>query len=213
MGANHVMFTDRIQAGNLLAQKIALKSNERVLVLGLARGGVAVAHAIGKKLSQPVDVLVIKKLSSPYEPEFAIGAVAPDGVYVIHGANAQRVGADEKYIQGVVTTLRAEIKRNMLTYRKGMGLLEVKDRTIILVDDGAATGASMEAAIVWAKRKKARKIIVALPVVSDSAAARLKPEVDEFVAGHIEGNLSSVGSFYSSFDQVDDETVIRLLRI
>jgi len=212
MGANHVLFTDRLDAALLLATKLGDYHGKSVLVLGLARGGVITASGVASVLAVPYDVLAVKKLASPYNSEFALGAVAPDNVSVVHWKDVHRNGLDEEYVKVHVHRLSDQIKKQLLVYRKGKKPMYIEGKIILLVDDGAATGASMTAAVLWARKKKARKIIVALPVVSKEAAALLTPEVDALVTYHNAKDLESVGAYYGSFPQVTDEEVVALLR-
>lgn len=211
-GANHVLFKDRQHAGILLAEKLTAYQSGHVLILGIARGGFVTAKTIADKLQLPVDVLVIKKLSGPHDREFAIGAIAPDKAEIIHWKEAQRSGADEMYVQHEVLRLSREISTRMATYRKGRKPIAVQGKTVLLIDDGAATGATMEAAVLWAKRKKAKSIVVAIPVISGDALRKLRPEVDEVVAYHTPDAFVAVGDYYESFPQITDEEVVSLGR-
>lgn len=210
-GANHVLFTNRIEAGMLLSSRLSPYVEPGIIVLGLARGGVEVASAVSRELALPLDVLVVKKIPSMYNAEFALGAVAPDGVSVIHWPEAHSVGADEKYINDIRERLVHVIKEKASLYRKTRKPLDVSGHSVMLVDDGAATGSTMEAAIAWARKRYACKIIVALPVASKDAVQLLKPEADVCVVYQVEDDLSSVGQCYEAFPQVSDEEVIRLV--
>lgn len=202
-----------MQAGELLSQKLSsYQKNPSVVVVGLARGGVVVARAIARAMDVPLDVVVVKKISSPYEPELALGAVAPDGVTHVDWRMAHRMGADEEYINQAVSRQQSAISEKTRIYRKGRKPLNLKDKTVILVDDGAATGATMEVAIKWVRAKAAKKIVVALPVVPPDTLANLKPEVSEVIVLDTPENLGSVGQFYTQFEQVSDEEVIKLLQ-
>ncbi len=209
---SQVLFKDRYQAGILLASKLAAYQGSSARVLGVARGGIVVAKAIVQTLHMPLDVLVVKKLASPHNPEYAIGAVAPDSVSLIYWSAAHRVGVDERYVQESIRDKSHLIRQQTLKYRKGRKPLDISDKTIIVVDDGAATGATMEVAIRWLRAKHARTICVALPVASEEATRRLSPEVDSCIVYDTVKDLSAVGAFYESFPQVTDEEVIRILQ-
>ncbi len=211
MGANHVSFKDRLHAGQLLADILPPFQKTPPLILGLARGGVVVSQPIARHLGTTFDVLVIKKLSSPYNREFAIGAAAPDNVNVTHWKEAHRMGLDEHDIRREIAILSEEIQRQTSIYRKGSKPYAIRGKIVVLVDDGAATGATLEAAIAWTKKRGARKIIVAVPIISKEAAALLQPEVDTLISCHVVDNLESVGRFYESFPQVSDKEVIDYL--
>ncbi len=207
-----MLFNDRQQAGTLLSDKLTAYRQSGALILGLARGGVAIAASAAKTLNVRLDVLVVKKLGSPYNREFAIGAVAPDGIFIVHWKDAHRTGVDEEFVKYEVARLTGEIQKQLSMYRKGQKPITVEDQVVILVDDGAATGATMEAAVLWARKKKARRIVVGLPVASAEAIASLRPEVDELVVHSVEEELESVGVFYQSFEQLTDGEVVKLLR-
>ena len=205
------MFTDRRQAGMRLAEKLASYKNTSALVVGLARGGVVVAQEVASKLFLPLDVLVVKKISSPHAAELAVGALAPDGVSLVNWRLVTATGVDERYIRTQIRQLADQIKQKTLLYRKGRKPLAVRDKTVILVDDGAATGATFEVAVKWAVAKKARKIVAAIPVTPPDTVARIVPEVSEVVTLETPEDFHSVGQFYRNFDQVEDEEVVQLL--
>lgn len=210
-GANHVLFKDRIHAATLLAEKIAAHPRTNLRILGLARGGVVTASVIAGKLSVPFDVLVIKKLSGPGNPEFAIGAVTQDGVSLVEWNVAQRTGADESYVTREIDRLTREIRVQTRLYRKLKKPFVIEGANVILVDDGAATGKTLETAVRWAKKKKARTIVVGTPVASKEAVMMLAPEVDELIVCHEAASLEAVSDYYQSFPQITDEEVIAML--
>lgn len=212
MGANHVLFKDRFHSGVLLAETLVRFRGKPAIILGLARGGVVTASGVSSVLNIPYDVLVIHKISSPYNKEFALGAVAPDGTSVVHWPDAHRVGADEGYIKEAIRLQVSAISKQALMYRKGKPPIQIDGKTVLLIDDGAATGATMEAAVRWAKKKKAKEIVVALPVLPKEVAALLRPEVDALVYCHCAETFESVGGFYETFPQISDEEVITLVR-
>lgn len=205
------MFADRKHAGEFLAKSLTSYVSSNGLVLGLARGGVVVAARVASALNLPLDVLGIKKLASPFDPELAVGAVGPDGVMAVDWPLAQRAGADEHFIQSQISNLNDHIKERERTYRKGKKPLTVKGKTVILVDDGAATGLTMDAAITWCKKKGAAKIVCALPVAARDTVKKLKPEVDELIVLETPDDFESVGKWYQQFTQVSDEEVVELL--
>lgn len=206
------MFTDRQQAGALLAEKLLAHRLAGAIVIGLPRGGVVVAAKIAHKIKLPLDVVVVKKIPSPGQAELGIGALAPDDVTHVDWKLAHRVGADEGYIRTQSAELNDKIKQKTLLYRRGKKPLSVRDKVVIIVDDGLATGATMEAAIKWFKKKKVRRIIVAIPVAPPEVVAKIKPEVSELVVLETPGDFSAVGQFYKDFPQVEDNEVIQLLR-
>ncbi len=211
-GASHALFKDRTDAGKQLAARLTAYAGKPGLVLGLVRGGVITARETARALNLPLGALIVKKIPSPFNPEYAVGAVAPDGISVIHWTEAHRSGADEDYINSQVETIGTDIKRRMHEYRTAGKPVSPEGRTVIIADDGAATGATMEAAVLWARKKKARSIIVALPVASREAVQTIRPEVTDMAVVIESADLGAVGSFYASFDQVTDEEVLSLLR-
>ncbi|OGG24008.1 hypothetical protein A3A79_02315 [Candidatus Gottesmanbacteria bacterium RIFCSPLOWO2_01_FULL_43_11b] len=206
------MFTTRTDAGTNLAKKLVGYKGLTAVVLGLPRGGVVVASVVSQKLGLPLDVLVIKKIPSILEPELGIGALAPDNVSFVSWKLAHRVGADEAYLRIKNQELNDQIKKKILLYRKGRRPLDVKNKIVIVVDDGAATGATLEVAILWLRKKKAGKIVVAVPVAPISVVSKIKPEVHELVVIETPDDFSAVGQFYKEFPQVEDEEVVKLLR-
>lgn len=206
-----MVFKDRNEAGILLSKKLAPRKGEFQCVIGLARGGVIVASAIAKACGLPCDVLVVKKIPSPGNPEFALGAQAPDAVACVNWRAVGASGADDEYIGDVAREKAAEIDAKMLLYRRGKKPLAVKGKRILLVDDGAATGATMEAAIKWCKAKKAGSIHVALPVVHPEALAKIVPEVASCTFVEAPEHFEAVGQFYGHFPQVSDQDVVQCL--
>lgn len=206
-----MIFQNREEAGITLAKVLSIQHRENVVVIGLARGGVVVAKAISSRLALPLDVLVIKKIGSPRNGEFAIGALAPDNIAVVNWKMVSRLGIDEQYVRDRKSELGKEIENKMRLYRKGKKTLTVNGKTVILVDDGAATGATMEAAICWCKAKKAKTIIAVAPVAHPTVVSKITPEVSAFVTVARPAELIAVGQFYKEFPQLTDENVIELL--
>lgn len=204
-------FTSRSEAGEKLAEKLEEYKSPHTLILGIPRGGVVVAASLAKKLGVLFDVLSVKKLSAPHNPELAIGALAPDNVSYIEWRFAGNVGADEAYMKGEIEQKGQELKKQEKLFRKGRKPLNIKHKTVVLIDDGVATGSTMEAAIKWAKKKKAHKIAAAIPVAAPDTVKRIKPEVDELVVLEEPTDFRAVGQFYENFQQVENETVVSLL--
>lgn len=205
-------FNNRQHAGTLLAEKLDSDGVRVDIILGLARGGVVVAYDIAKHFNIPLDVLVVKKIPSPHQPEFGLGAIAPDRVFYVDWKMAQRTGVDENYIKSQISELNDQIKRTNLHYRKGKKPFQLKDKTVLLVDDGLATGATMEAALKWVRAKKARRIYAAIPVAPSDIVGKIKPEVEKLVVLETPNKFSAVGQFYKEFPQVTDQEVVELLR-
>lgn len=206
-----MVFKDRHEAGKLLSDRLTSYDGTESLVLGLARGGIIVASEIARKLHLPLDILVVKKIPSPVQPELAIGALAPDGVFYVDWRLAHRVGADEEYVHAQILTLAEHIKQKTRLYRKGRRPLETKGKTVLVIDDGAATGATLLGAIRWLKKKNAATIVAAVPVAPSEVERMLRPHVDKLVITHLPVEFSAVGQFYKEFPQVEDEEVVELL--
>lgn len=205
------MFSSRIEAGKKLAEKLQEYKAPQMLVLGIPRGGVVVAKEISKALGATLDVLTVRKLSAPGNPELAIGALAPDNVSFVEWKFATTLGVDEVYMKREKEVKGGELKKKEKLFRGGKPPLKVRDKTVILIDDGIATGSTVEAAVKWAKKKKAHKVIVAIPVAAPDTVKRIKPEVDALVVLDTPEDFKAVGQFYEDFPQVEDQEVVKLL--
>lgn len=206
-----VQFADRHAAGRELAPFLdEYRQRQDLLVLALPRGGVPVGFEVARNLHAPLDVMIVRKLGAPHQPEFALGAIASGGVTVLN-RDALRWLEDSPAFDAIVATEQTELERRENLYRAGRPALSVRDKTVILVDDGAATGTSMLAAIRAVRQLQARSIVVALPVSSPDALAMLRKEANEVVCIHAPPSFSSVGSWYLDFQQTTDQEVIELL--
>lgn len=206
-------YADRRHAGQEVARLLRdLTGRDDLLVLGIPRGGVVVAHEIAKALNAPLDVYITRKLGAPGNPELAIGAVSADGHIIVDHDLARSVGGEPAYIEREAERQRLEIERRLARYRGDAGPLDVKGKVVILVDDGLATGATALAAVRALRAAAPKEIILAVPIASREAADRLAAEVDRFVCPHVPRMFWAVGAFYGQFDQTTDEEVIQLLR-
>lgn len=204
-------FANRAAAGRELAGLLQQYSERPdVLVLGLPRGGVPVAFEIAEALHVALDVMVVRKLGAPGQPELAIGAIASGGVTVIN-ESVLAWFRDPSAIKRAEATERVELERREKVYRGARPPLTAKDRVVILVDDGAATGASMLAAVRAARRLDAKKVIVALPVASIDAHRMLAKEADEVICVSTPRAFYAVGQWYEEFSQTSDAEVTELL--
>ena len=207
------MFKNRFEAGFLLAKKILSSlSNidfKNAVVLGIPRGGVVTAKAVSQKLQIPLSVVVTKKIGAPGQEELAIGAIAEDGSIVLDHDLIRRLTVDKKSLDVQIESSRLKVK----SYRSKFKVkrLRLKGKIVILVDDGVATGATIEAAILCLKRKKPQKLIVATPVSSRDSYESIQNLVDEIVVLETPGDFYAVGQFYRDFPQVTDEEVIKIL--
>lgn len=207
-----MLYRDRRHAGQELAARLRdLKGRRDLLVLGVPRGGVVVAHQIALALGAPLDVYLAHKLGAPGNPELAIGAISADGQILVDESLARAVGADKDYLEAEVARQKREMARRLARYRGTTPAPAIRDNTAILVDDGAATGATLLAAARALRLSGPRLLIVAVPVASDEAAGKLSAEADRFVCPLVPDFFWAVGAFYQDFDQTTDEEVIRLL--
>jgi putative phosphoribosyl transferase len=204
-------FLDRHDAGRRLAERLAPLAIERPVVLALPRGGVPVAFEVASALHAQLDVLVVRKLGVPGRPEYGMGAVGEGGVCVLNDDVVQLVGVSDAEIAAVEQGELAEVERRARTYRRGRLMASVVDRTVIVVDDGIATGGTARAALRIVRAHGARRVILAVPVASNDAADALAGEADEIVALETPPDFGSVGSWYEDFTQVSDAVVIDLL--
>ncbi len=207
-------FLDRASAGAALARRLRNKSLERpVLVLGLPRGGVPVAYEVARALDAPLDVLVVRKVSMPGQPELAIGAIAWGNIVVHEPWMERQIPGIGNLFEGQVGEQRRELDPRERVYRRGLPPLDLKNQTVILVDDGLATGSTMLAAIRAARKANAASIVVAAPVASATAAALVSAEADSVDILEIPTLLYSIGEWYLHFEQLKDAEVCRLLEL
>lgn len=207
-----MIFEDRQDGGKKLAKSLKrFKSNNDVIILGLPRGGVVTAFEIANELNLPMDLVVPRKIGAPDNPEFAIGAITEDGKGVFDADVISSYSISEDYIKREVEKEKKEASRRLKTYRQDRDPLILKDKIVILVDDGVATGSTMIAAIESVKNKEAKKIIVAVPVTSRSALRKIEEMVDEVIYLDAPLFFGAVGAFYEVFDQTEDDEVIELM--
>jgi putative phosphoribosyl transferase len=205
-------FANRAEAGRKLASKlIAYTDCPNLLVLGLPRGGVPVAYEIARLLHAPLDVFLVRKLGVPWNEELAMGAIASGGVRVL---NQEAIGCSDLpdwLIDHVANREQRELERREHVYRGDRPALDIQDRTIILVDDGLATGSSMRAAAIALRQMKPLKIVIAVPVSPPETCAAFRNEVDDVICAITPEPFVAVGAWYSDFSQTSDEEVRRLL--
>lgn len=204
------MFVDRIDAGKKLAGVLARYKGQPVVVYGLPRGGVVVAVEVARAIDAPLDLIVVRKIGHPLQPEYAIGAVAEGGYVVINPDEVATL--DKEWLEFATAAELKEAQRRRTLFLRGRAPLAVKDKIAIIVDDGLATGLTMNAAIHEIRERRPQKLVVAVPVAAAEAVNKLRPEVDDLVALSIPRWFGAVGSFYQRFDQVSDEEVVALMR-
>ncbi len=206
------IFQDRTEAGQLLAGKLMHYANEPgIIVLGLPRGGVPVAFEVAKALRAPLDVFVVRKLGTPGQRELAMGAIATGGVRVLNEEVVQGLRISSDVIDRATVDEQQELKRREFAYRGSYSEPEVRGKTVILIDDGVATGSTMRAAIRALKAQEPARLIVAVPTAAGSTYRELRPAVDEFVALATPEPFYAVGAWYRDFDQTSDKEVTELL--
>ena len=208
-----MIFTDRRDAGRKLAGMLEKFQNQpNTIVIGLPRGGVVVACEAARRLNLPLDIIVPRKIGAPGNDELAIGAITEEGEAVLDEILVRELNVAPEYIAKTVAKEKQEAQRRLKLYRGGRGPLSLQDKTAILIDDGIATGATMRAAIRSAKNKKAKKIIVAVPIIAPDTLNKLRAEADEIIYLDAPMFLGAIGAFYEEFSQTEDEEVIELMR-
>ena len=207
-----MLFLDRFDAGRVLAAKAWNFANRTdTVVLALPRGGVPVGFEVAEALNAPLDVFVVCKLGVPGYAKLAMGAIASGGVRVLNKNVVQNLGIPDEVINRVAAKEVRELERREREYRDGQPPVEVQGRTVILVDDGLATGSSMRVAVRAPKRKRPAQIVVAVPVGDPAACAELEPEVDQVICAVMPKAFRSVSQWYDDFAQTTDEVVRDLL--
>ncbi|MFD4898500.1 phosphoribosyltransferase family protein [Streptomyces sp. NPDC058411] len=206
-----MLFTDRTDAGRQLAEALRHLERRDPVVLGLPRGGVPVAYEVARALGAPLDVIVVRKLGVPYRPELGFGAIGEGGARVISDEIVRHAGVREKDLEAVERAEEAELLRRAQTYREGRPRLPLEGRTVVVVDDGVATGATARAACQVVRAQGASRVVLAVPVASPDVAARLREDVDEVVCLSTPHLFSAVGEWYRDFSQTSDEEVVSLL--
>lgn len=206
-------YIDRTQAGQILAGNLAAYVEDpSVLVLALPRGGVPVAYEVAKALRAPLDIFLVRKLGVPGHEELAMGAVATGDVQVLSKDILAAFGIREPALQEVIARERAELERREREYRRGRPTPDVRGRTVILVDDGLATGSTMHAAVLALREQGPERIVIAVPIAAPSTCDLLGREVDEIVCAATPEPFYAVGLWYEDFSQTTDQEVRDLLR-
>ncbi len=209
-GMNYV---DRNQAGSVLADLLKNYAKRTdVIILALPRGGVPVAYQVATKLSLPLDIFIVRKLGVPGHEELAMGAIASGGIAVFNEEVVQMLHIQQDAIDKIQKSEQEELSRRELVYRGKRPFPELSGKTVILVDDGIATGYTMRAAIAALKQKKPAKIIVAVPVAARSTCDEIAPLVDELICPMRPNNFYAVGLWYNDFAQTTDDEVMELLQ-
>jgi predicted phosphoribosyltransferase len=207
------IFRDRVDAGRRLAERVARSVQDPdCLVLALPRGGVPVGFEVARALGAELDIFLVRKLGLPGQEELAIGAIASGGIRVLNKALIEELGLAPSLIDQITAREERELRRREEQYRQGRPALPVRDRTIILVDDGLATGASMRAASQALRLQGPKRVVVAVPVAAEETCDDFRMAVDEIVCAYTPEPFMAVGIWYENFSQTTDEEVQRLLR-
>lgn len=204
-------FRDRADAGRQLAARLEHFREQNVIVLGLPRGGVPVAYEVAHALHAPLDVLNVRKLGVPWQEELAMGAIATGGVRVLNNDVVMAAGITKEIIEQTAALQTLELDRRERLYRGGRPAPDLRGRTVILVDDGIATGATTRAAIGVIRAQHPARLVLAVPVAQESVATELAREVDELVCAMTPDDLYAIGVWYDSFPQLADAEIQRIL--
>jgi len=200
-------YRDRSDAGRRLAELLVTYRAEDPLVLALPRGGVIVGYEIARALNTELDIMVARKLGAPDNPEFGFGAIAPPDVRYVNYQAVEMLGLSDQDVDRVAAQESRELDRRMNEYRGDKPPLDCRGRTIILVDDGLATGATARAAIAAIRRQSPRRIILAVPVAPVDTAESIRDDVEELICPVIQADFYAIGQWYDSFEQVTDDEV------
>jgi putative phosphoribosyl transferase len=205
-----VIFQDRLDAGQRLAEALKEHAGGDAVVLAIPRGGVIVGEVVARTLGVPLDVVVPRKVGAPGNPELGLGAVAP-GVRVLDPWLIERLGVSEDYLEREIAAEEAETVRRLQAYRGDRPPLDLTGKTAIVVDDGVATGGTAVAALRWARAQGAATVVLAVPVAPPQTIQRLSHEADEVVALATPEPFFAVGEWYRIFDQTPDDEVLAAL--
>lgn len=187
------------------------KDHKGVVVLGLPRGGIPVAYEVANGLNADMDVFVVRKVGAPYNEEFAIGAVAQGGGVYLDKETSKILGIPDEAVKKIIEKKLKEVDERVKRFAGGLSRIALKGKTLILVDDGVATGATMKAAIEVLRQKQPKSLVVAIPVAPPSTVVELRDVADEVVCLYEDGGFMAVGQYYSDFTQVEDDEVLQIL--
>jgi predicted phosphoribosyltransferase len=202
------MFRDRIDAGIQLADKLTQYKNQKVVVLAIPRGGLPIGAIVANTLKAPLDVALSKKIGHPYHKEYAIGAVNMEDIILTDAK-----GISKEYLEDETVRIRKKLRAREAQYYQNRKPQQLKGKTVIIIDDGIATGNTLLVTVDLVRRQKPDKIVVAIPVAPESGIIKLKsnPNVDEVICLQVPHHFQAVGQFYEAFEQVSDEEAIRIL--
>ena len=208
-----MIYKNRSDAGRQLAERLShYRDKADAIVLGLPRGGVTTAFEIARALHLPLDVLIVRKIGFPGNPELGVGAISETGALALNEDIIAAYGVDREYLARETGRQQEEIARRKVLFRGGEGLPPLAGKTVILVDDGVATGATVKAAVTTLKQEKLARLVVALPVASPDAEATIRRMVDEWICLQAPPGFMAVGDYYYDFTQVEDTEVMAMLK-
>lgn len=207
-----MIFKDRQEAGEKLAEKLIKYADEKPVIIALPRGGVVLGYEVAKKLNAPLDIIVARKIGAPFNPELGIGAIAPNGIRILNVEAIQHFGISEIEIEKIIKKETEEMERRIKLYRKDRPALDLHKKTVIVIDDGLATGVSTRAALLAIKTMSPKKTILAVPVSPPHTADKFRKKVDEFICLGEPQDFYAVGAYYDNFEQTSDEEVINLIQ-
>ena len=205
-------FRDRIDAGNLLAERLTENEYTPAIVLGIPRGGIILADIVAKELAADFDIVIPRKLGAPENEELAIGAVMEDGTSYINRYIVNALRIPQNYIESERVRQAAEIRRRSAAYRKPGLSYNIAGKNVIIVDDGIATGATVIASAKWARKQHPLTLTIAVPVAPSQSVEVLEQESDSVIVLHMPHDFGSVGQFYEEFGPVSDDQVTRIMR-
>lgn len=217
------LFLDRTQAANMLSEKLRPltekelrgqkdSQQQQLIILAIPRGGVVTGDVIASALNAKLDIVVSRKVGAPYNSELAIGAVMHDGTFFPNTDIIERLSIPQEYIYEQISAQMKEIERRLRRFRENKGhYYHIQGKTIVLVDDGIATGATIFAAIEWIRRQNPKELIVAVPVAPRDTVNKLRQMVDKVVVLHAPELFEAVGAFYQDFSQVSDDEVVEIM--
>jgi len=211
MNTSEIIFRDRKEAGQKLAELLKSYTAEKPIILAMPRGGVVVAYEIAQALKAPLDVIVSRKIGAPSQPEYAIGAIAPGDIRVFNDEAISSLDISKTEIETLVAREKKEMERRIKLYRGDKLPLDLKDKVVIIVDDGVATGQTALVAIRSVRKMQPKKIIFACGVGAYDSMKLLQQEADEVISLSVPKMFYAVGQWYQSFEQTTDDEVIRLL--
>lgn len=206
-----MVFSNRREAGEKLSQALKKYKDDDLVVIGIPRGGVIVAAQVAKALEASLDVIIPRKIGAPHNPEVAIGAVTQDGTVIKDEVMVEMLGISDNQIRDLARQVEQEISRRVSTYRGGRPGVEMCNKTVIIVDDGIATGHTIKAALHSVRKSGARRLVLAVPVAPADTLEELNKLVDELVCLYRPDLFYAVGQFFMDFDQTTDAEVIELL--